>query len=974
MAPNTPFSGRKLLLFLVLWNASYGTSYAQQRPPNYIITSDTGSAIAVPPAMWQVLSDPGGGLSFTEVLRATGFQDTDRTVHYETNTYWIRFRLTNGMSREAEIGLPVEAAYADIYSRTGNSAWTHEQTGNLVQWSKRAGLKRIPAFTVTILPEQTLEVYERLRWNFIAAQPDTLEVQVAGTEKLILQNYVTDDQSFMTSIQDAFLLGLFVLTLLISFYYFLVVREKEFLFFSFFALSSIINALSSLNDVFLREHPAFLLFLYLLSTLFSEFLLIHFLRYFLKTASRFPRWDKMLIVFSFLVMLATLFARFSSSVLQANLGSVSHFCYNLTLLIAGLVVLTTLSMYIRKADKPVRLMIVALSPVLLLQVTVYLLYVIYHMFSPRLGAPALHGRQLSFDKVAFLIMIACYLWMMAFFNWVLFLRFSDIRKALVQQSTLDQLKSRFFANISHEFRTPLTLIMGPLEDFQVSKNNQDLISFVPEMHRNSKRLLELINQLLDLSRLDNTQYRIDTARTDIIPFVKQIVHSFSSLAHRKNIDLETEMDSRLKERLISESIHFYFDEDIMEKILANLLSNAFKFTPSGGSILVSMQLPEKEKNMLLLKVEDSGIGIPADKLPFIFDRFYQSDDSAIRSFGGSGIGLSLVKELISLHQGSISATSEAGKGTIISCLFPLNQKIYTAGKGPDGPHTSKLPFAGVVEDQETEEDAEKRTGKPMILLVEDQRDVRKYIREKLTGDFQVTEARNGREGVEKALNDIPDLIVSDVMMPEIDGFELCRKLKTDNRTCHIPIILLTARAEDLDKMAGLETGADAYMIKPFNSRELVIRINGLITTRDRIKSKFSDKLVIRPEEITVTSRDQVFIKNLLAIIERHIPDEHFTVEILAKEVHMSVSQINRKLKGIINQTPQHLIRSLRMQRAIDLLKKNAGTISEISYQVGYEDPGYFSKVFKNHFGCLPSEKDKFPETMQPDSNINPATK
>jgi signal transduction histidine kinase/DNA-binding response OmpR family regulator len=944
-------------------------------PVPYRILSDTVSITPLPPASWQVLADPGGRLTLSSVLVSEGFQDTGKTVDYHVPTYWIRFQLTNATGKDAGVSLPVISAYADLYTKRDDGDWEHQRSGGLLRWSKRDGLKRVPAFTLTLGPGETVQVYERVRWNFIDEQPGFLEVFYAGTGKLVTQNYIQDEGFFMKSIQGAFLLGLFVLTIIISFYYFLVVREKEFLLFTLFGIGCIFESLSSLNDVFLREYPMLLLYFYIVSNTFNEVLLIYFIRYFLKTFRRFPRWDKFLVWISVVIVLVGIFVRFSSAALGINLGELTHTGFNLIKLVGAIVILTTLALYFRKPDKPVRLIILALVPILSLEFLVYLLYLVKDMYSPRFGAPALHG-ELSFSKAAFFIMILCYLWMMACFNWVLFLRFSAIGKALLQQTTLEQLRSRFFANISHEFRTPLTLIMGPLEDYQATRDPDELVSFVPAMHRNSKRLLDLINQLLDLSRLDSHYYHINTLRNDIVPFVRQLVHSFASLAHHKDIDLTVETGPRLEDRLGSTGLEFYFDEDVIEKILTNLLSNAFKFTPDGGRIVVRLALPDQEKNTLLIQVADTGAGIGAQQLPHIFDRFYQSDDSDVRQFNGSGIGLSLVRELVRLHQGTVSAESEPGAGTRISCFLPLNNRITTGGPSP-APRVKPASLPGALADEDAPEEtspegeaAPETEKQSTVLLIEDQSDVRAYITEKLAARFQVMEASDGTDGLEKALNEIPDLVISDVMMPGMDGFELCRRLKTDDRTCHIPVILLTARADDGDRITGLGTGADAYVIKPFNSRELLVRIQGLIATRNRIRRKFSDRLLIKPDEIPVTSRDKVFMSNLLSIIEEHIPDERFRVETLAREVHMSVSQINRKLKGLINQTPQQLIRSLRMLRALHLLKNDAGIIGEISYQVGYEDPGYFSKVFKSHFGCLPSEKDKFPEN--PEVHVTPS--
>jgi len=526
---------------------------------------------------------------------------------------------------------------------------------------------------------------------------------------------------------------------------------------------------------------------------------------------------------------------------------------------------------------------------------------------------------------------------------------------------LDQLKSRFFANISHEFRTPLTLLIGPLEDLLQDGDPAKFTALVPGMYRNSKRLMQLINQLLDLSRLDTRKYIINTSRQDIIPFLQQLVNSFSSLADRKNISLNFDVESSLMKRLSSGNRIFYFDADIIEKIVTNLLSNAFKFTSDGGRITVSVSLSKTETEGIKITVQDTGRGIPEDKIQHIFDRFYQASNALNERTEGSGIGLALVQELIELHQGQIDVSSKIHEGSVFNCYFPFNNRI--SSDIPEQVNNEVINYSHVLP-SEAEDPLPAHSsppeGKLHILVVEDHPDVRKYIVEKLLPDYYVTEASNGKDGKTKAIQFIPDLIISDVMMPEMDGFELCASLKTDDRTCHIPVILITARAEDADRITGLEMGADAYLIKPFNAKELLVRVRKLIELRMTLRTKFSDRLIVRPSEVTVSSRDRLFIEKVMSIVESHLGDVQFSVDDLGQAVHMSRSQINRKLKAIVNQSPQQFIESVRLQRAIELLKKDTATIAEIAYQVGYEDPGYFTKVFKKHFGILPSEKDKFP--------------
>lgn len=523
---------------------------------------------------------------------------------------------------------------------------------------------------------------------------------------------------------------------------------------------------------------------------------------------------------------------------------------------------------------------------------------------------------------------------------------------------VDHMKSRFFANVSHEFRTPLTLIIGPLKDMMQEDNLEKFKAIVPAMYRNAQRLLRLVNQLLDLSRLDSGYYKINTIRTDIVSYVRQVSSMFLNLAKRRGLGLNIQTEEILVKELHNGDGYFYFDEDVIEKVLTNLISNAIKFTTAGGTVTVSLSLAQEEQKYVALCVGDNGKGIPAEKIPFVFDRFYQVDDSSKREFEGSGIGLALVKELTELHGGKVRVESNPEKGTTFSCLFPFNKKVIAVeNASPEGePEEKKTNTGNIPAFSNIKGTA---APGPLILVIEDNADVRKYICDKLRDYYRLKEYKDGKEGLAAALEEMPDLIVSDVMMPEMDGFELCRILKTDSRTSHIPVILLTARADDSDKMQGLGTGADAYIIKPFSTTELQIRVSKLIELRKKMRAKFSEKSVVKPGEVAVSSVDRDFISRLESVTEKHIEEVDYTVEQLSREMHMSVSQLNRKLKAIINQTSSQYLTSIRMQRAKYLLMNRGGSVAEISWKSGYEDPGYFSKVFKAYYGFLPSEKNKF---------------
>lgn len=530
---------------------------------------------------------------------------------------------------------------------------------------------------------------------------------------------------------------------------------------------------------------------------------------------------------------------------------------------------------------------------------------------------------------------------------------------------IDHMKSQFFANISHEFRTPLTLIMGPVEQMLEKDQDPKQQKNLSVMHANVVRLLNLVNQLLDLSKLESGNYEIKVSRGDLAGFMKGLLMSFASKAEQKNIKLHLDLDPKTERPSFREQ--FYFDQNILEKIISNLLSNAFKFTPDGGEISLKACLKtlKGEDKILEICVQDTGIGIPEEKMPFIFDRFFQVDSSPIRGYEGSGIGLAFVWELVRVHKGEILAKSKPGKGSVFLVRLPLGKDHFGENEIVSEPFKSikqedRKPRAQQQvlnpdwQDLSPAQDPNQR----LILLVEDHEEVRHYISQNLQPHFRVEEASNAPDGHTLALELIPDLIICDIMMPGMDGLEFSRMLKTDIKTSHIPIILLTALSEEDNRIQGLETGADDYLTKPFHPRELLARVNNLIENREMLRQKFSSNTIIKPGEISVTPRDQVFMENLIKIVEDNMANERYSIEDLSHDVGMSQSQLHRKLKALVNQTTNHFVRSIKMHRAKELLEKDAGNIAEIAYWVGYEDPGYFSKSYKAFFGHLPSEVRK----------------
>ncbi len=507
---------------------------------------------------------------------------------------------------------------------------------------------------------------------------------------------------------------------------------------------------------------------------------------------------------------------------------------------------------------------------------------------------------------------------------------------------MDRIKSSFFTNISHEIRTPLTLIMSPLEQILNGTLKGDLLKYQQIMYRNGQRLQALINQLLDLSKLESGHLQLNLHEEDLSQYLKTIAYSFNSLADRKQIIYSIEP--------IADNILAYFDKDVLEKILMNLISNAFKFTPEEGTIHIRFVYAE---NKLTVAVKDSGIGIPEDQVDTIFNRFYSSSSESELQMS-SGIGLALTKELVELCEGEIHVESEVKIGSTFTVIIPILEvkKVSESELISEESINLKDKEVGLLNSNNTDAGS---ADMPHVLIVEDNEDVRLYLADQLRDLYKISEAENGNDGLTQAKKILPDLIISDIMMPKMDGNEMCQLLKTDPLTSHIPIILLTAKGEQKDRIEGLETGADAYLTKPFDQAELQIRIHNLVEQRRLLRTKFSSDFKFTPSEVTLTSIDAQFLNNVKSVIEASLEDETFSVEELSKEIGMSRSNLFRKLKALTDQSPNQVIREMRLIRAKELLEKRAGNSAEVAYMVGFNSPTYFSKCFNDYFGVSPTQ-------------------
>jgi len=502
---------------------------------------------------------------------------------------------------------------------------------------------------------------------------------------------------------------------------------------------------------------------------------------------------------------------------------------------------------------------------------------------------------------------------------------------------LDEAKSQLYTNITHEFRTPISVILGLTEQLQTDPAT-NLKPYLNTIHKNGNELFDLVNQLLDLSKIEVNALKLDYIQGDIMKYLHYLVESYMSTAilQKKSLAFFSEPEDFVMD----------FDVEKLRRIIGNLMSNALKFTSDQASIKVSAIA---KSEVLELKISDTGEGIAAEHLPHVFDRFYQVDDSSVRRSGGTGIGLALVKELVVLLGGTIEVESEVMRGTTFKITLPVRQQAIL--QEPAMPLARSLPstnipaqlVAPVLEGHQ----------RPQLLIIEDHPDVVEYLKVCLQEYYIIQVARNGEEGLKIAKEQIPDIIISDVMMPKMDGFEVCAQLKTNSRTSHIPILLLTAKATLEDRIEGLSQGADAYLTKPFNKQELLIRMKQLITLRQQLQTRYSGIQFLNDMDLKSDEKD--FLGNLASIIHIHIADEGFQITHLCRAAGMSRTQLHRKVKGLTGDSTSVFVRQIKMDYAKKLLKTSDKSISEVAYSIGYKYPNHFSTDFKNHFGYSPNE-------------------
>ena len=507
---------------------------------------------------------------------------------------------------------------------------------------------------------------------------------------------------------------------------------------------------------------------------------------------------------------------------------------------------------------------------------------------------------------------------------------------------IDQSKSRFFTNISHEFRTPLTVIAGMAEQIKEGDQIKKLIK------RNTTHLLHLINQILDLRKLESGSLPVHPIQSDVVQYLRYILESFHSLAEEKNIDLTFET--------AQPTLVLDYDSEKLLRIVSNLLSNAIKFTASAGKVTLSMDTPATpDSKYYQFSVQDNGVGIPKEKVPYIFDRFYQIDDSASRVGEGTGIGLTLTQELVTLMGGEIRVASDQGKGTTFTIQLPHTNLAALEDAQSAPVREPNVQSETTLLSKKAQVQNHNSSDLPRLMIVEDNPDVMEYLVTCLDGDYQLLFAPDGQAGLEKAIEEVPDLIISDVMMPRMDGFTMCNHIKHDERTSHIPLILLTAKADIESRITGLQRGADAYLVKPFDQRELTAQLNNLFHLQQRLQNRYSNLQELSPSEDIVIQQEDAFITKLKEVFTAKMDDPEFGVEELTNEMHLSRSQLGRKVKALTGKSLSIYLRSIRLVEAKKLLLETDLSIKEIAYDVGFATPAYFTTSYVKEFDETPSD-------------------
>lgn len=927
-----------LLILLFFASSIEAKKYSiEEKAPKYTLTE-----------YLEIFHDQSGTLSFENIQDSSAlfspWQNWDADFS-PNEIYWGKVKLANQLPENNDylewvLHFSLIFTNIKIYVVDSKGIVKNYQTGFFVPTHQKsfAPISKQNIVKIKIPAEETVTFYFRTenQRKFIAPKFD-----------LTLQHLT----SFFSELenkkqQNGMYFGFVVMMLVYNFFLFIYARDNSYLYYSiyifgitFFSIYNSGDLADWIQDWFLYQKPQ-LIYIFKPFAYIAFMGYLAFIRSFLDLKSLLPTWDKILKIFFYITIPVIIIDYFLMwySTFSYNVADIPAVIYAFAFLVLCFSIL--LPIYKTK-DKKGLFIIAGFSLMglgLLATIWMRLQTVDFSVAYFRIGTileiiifslgMAYRQKEVEDEKRK------------GEFELEKAKMLQDIEHHEAERlKELNNLKSRLYTNITHEFRTPLTVIMGMAESIDGHDKAKEMIQ------RNSNNLLRLINQILALSKAESGNLKLSLMQADIINFLQYLTESFHSMANAKNIQLTFYSEEK--------KVIMDFDEQKIQHIVYNLLANAIKYTPEKGKIVFHVK---KEGDRLCLKIKDNGQGIAAKDQPFIFDRFYKVDQSSIAKIDGVGIGLALTKELVEFLNGEILLESELGEGSEFIIYLPIKRAENTEVK----------ILEPVIEEEKRKEKEVASEAAPelinlnfdkhetlQLLLVEDNEDVITYIKSCLKDKYEIEVARDGQEGIEKAYELIPDIIISDLMMPKKNGFEVCRTLKKNEKTSHIPIILLTAKATQEDKIEGLETGADAYMMKPFQKKELRVRLKKLIENRVTLQAKYRGNLTVTSKK--TTNGEDVFFQKVIQVLQKELDNPNFSVAELSKEMHLSSTQMYRKLKALTGIPPNKFIRRFRLQHSLDLLQNSSMNIAEIAYEVGFSDPNYFSRAFSEEFGKTPSE-------------------
>ncbi|WP_020567862.1 ATP-binding protein [Neolewinella persica] len=900
--------------------------------PTYIFQIDGDQRVILDDAV-RLYPDTSSALTIEEILAGRGPAFVKRdALSFGVDSYnlWYRLRASNPTNRQVSkvVFVSLSILEGDVYVTDGGRIISEAKTGSLTPPGEKAIYSQKNYLKLEIPPGSTRTLYLRTNKgnNFLSCCPNLM---IANSPRWMRARL------FRRGVGRFFYLGIMVLIGVISLFSYYLFRKSIFLSFGalmilfggYFVVQTANQAplfpggTSVATDTWIRLILAGIHLMFFLFTVS-----------YLKLSEALPRIFQVYRILTFLLVSELLFLSVLGQ-LSEGFNQASRL-FSLAWVLFTFYLVVKLAIYGSKAAR-----VLALSFFLLMiGAIVDLAAILPYFHNNVLVSNSLQISTVFFAGIIFRELLA---------------GFSELRRQKEQLAETATLKSRFFANITHEFRTPLTLMLAPLRQVINQTEDTESIQLLELAERNAERQLELVDQLLDLAQLDAKALRLQAARADFSAYLQRTVAAYESLAVQQDIQLLLDLPEM--------PVTLYFDEEKTDRIILNLLSNAFKFTPVGGTIKVAMTQDAKEVE---IAISDTGRGITPELLPHIFDRFFLAGNSKTDT-KGTGIGLALVREMVLLHHGRVRVESQVGEGSTITICFPLGREHLQ----PEDLFKSPLSSTEFRRNRssitlnEASSAASGRTLEPAssaaagthssVLLIEDNAEMRAFITQMLAPTYRVITAVNGVEGVRLALDSPPDLIVSDLMMPEKDGYQVCRELKADLRTSHVPIILLTARASRDARVIGLDEGADDYLTKPFDARELLARAANLIRSRQILRERFASSIFVKPSELAVTTLDQDFLTRALEHVETHLNDANLSVDQLAEVLNTSRTQLNSKLRALVNQSSNQFIQSVRLQRAAQLLRQENTTAKEVAYTCGFSSPEYFSRLFKAEYGMTP---------------------